>query len=181
MGNTRLNEHDHVSCIQSSENNDMPYIVEIFQMKWTLKLLRTISFTSIYYRDGFYSPRVCWGCELKQYTTTVFTWLFVGHLNVSENLSKIGILQTEPLNHLEINRHYCFIFVYVCVIYTIVHVPCGTLTHWASGLSLNGLRIPGLWRLDRTHWRRHSQKTQSTDFHCAGFLTFASVCALYWT
>lgn len=99
------------SCIQSSENNDMPYIVEIFQMKWTLKLLRTISFTSIYYRDGFYSPRVCWGCELKQYTTTVFTWLFVGNLNVSENLSKIGILQTEPLNHLEINRHYRFIFV----------------------------------------------------------------------
>lgn len=99
------------SCIQPSKNNDMAYISEIFQMKWTLKLLRTISFTSIYYRDGFHSPRVCWGCELKQYTATVFTWLFLGNLNVSENLSKIGMLQIEALNHLEISRHDHFIFV----------------------------------------------------------------------
>lgn len=158
----------------------MPYISEIFQMKWTLKLLRTISFTSIYYRDGFHSPRVCWGCELKQHTATVFTWLFLGNLNVSENLSKIGMLQIEPLNNLEISRHDSFILLEVCVIYTIGHVSCGILKHWVSGQSLNGLGIPGLWRFQRTHWRRHSQKAQPTDFHCTESLTFASVCALHW-
>lgn len=61
-----------------------------------------------------------------------------------ENLSKIGMLQIEPLNHLEISRHDSFIFLEVCVIYTIDHVSCGILKHWVSGQSLNGLGIPGL-------------------------------------